>query len=514
MERKGAYVINTSTWRKKDKTCTLCANPYMENQVQKLPLAVVDWRSLPRCKMQVSSTMYESSEAFVNSSANSVENNWKTGLDINLPKVQASMMVGGTHSRAAKYAMEKSKEDKYSFVSHEVQCQFYSFRLVDFPPLNREFSRSVKSLSNVYDNSTKASYRQLIETYGTHFIKKVQLGGKVKSVTSIKTCQAALNGFSETEVKDCLDVEASLTAGQRASVKMEVHHCQNAQKQKGTKQSFHSMFSERVSEVTGGEGGESDLLFSQDTDPEAFKKWSASLKTIPDIVSSALEPLHNLIHFKGPKKQLLKKALEDYIMEMALYKRCSGKCKAGSNPSVKDTCECVCQANNEVNSRCCPTGPGLAKLTVVVEKATGLWGDTFGHTDGYVKIFFNTRFQQTSVIYNNNNPEWKANLYFDTVKLSMDSLLTFEVWDEDKMWYKWWNDLLGKCSIKLQRGSHKDMCTLNHGTLYFSYTAECAPGLGGTTCSDYVPSPMSPSLKQTYVSRNAVSAAWLATNQS
>uniref|UniRef100_A0AAY5KWP0 Peptidase A1 domain-containing protein n=1 Tax=Esox lucius TaxID=8010 RepID=A0AAY5KWP0_ESOLU len=109
MERKQAYVVDVDKWRKtQNGTCTLCVNPFMEAQTQRLPAAVVDWRPSHQCHMKISST---------------VDARWKIGLDI---MTNGSVMVGGTHSRAAKRVMDQSKQDKYSFIKQDTHCSYYS----------------------------------------------------------------------------------------------------------------------------------------------------------------------------------------------------------------------------------------------------------------------------------------------------------------------------------------------------------------------------------------------------
>ncbi len=127
LERKGSYVINTEIWDLGNGTCRLRKNMYMDGIKQKLPAAIVDWRTLPKCSMKVSSQIFESSEALVNDSSSALSVSWKVGLDLKF----AGAAVGSTHSREAKFAMTKSKEDKYSFTKHEVGCRFYRF----FPSL-------------------------------------------------------------------------------------------------------------------------------------------------------------------------------------------------------------------------------------------------------------------------------------------------------------------------------------------------------------------------------------------
>uniref|UniRef100_A0A8C2EPP4 Uncharacterized protein n=1 Tax=Cyprinus carpio TaxID=7962 RepID=A0A8C2EPP4_CYPCA len=121
MERKGSYVINTEIWDLGNGTCKLRKNKYMNGIKQKLPAAVVDWRTLPKCSMKVSSQIFESSEALVNDSSSALSVSWKVGIDVKA----VGAAVGSTHSREAKFAMTKSKDDKYSFTKHEVGCNFY-----------------------------------------------------------------------------------------------------------------------------------------------------------------------------------------------------------------------------------------------------------------------------------------------------------------------------------------------------------------------------------------------------
>ncbi|KAG7219049.1 hypothetical protein INR49_007158, partial [Caranx melampygus] len=127
MKRKGAYVIDTESWKLENGTCRLYRNSYMNGAKQKVPVAVVDWRTLPMCNLMVSTTEYDSVEALVNGSTSSVSNDWKIGLDIPVhPSVTVGVGLGGSHSRDATFGMEKSKKDRYNFFRQSVYCNFYN----------------------------------------------------------------------------------------------------------------------------------------------------------------------------------------------------------------------------------------------------------------------------------------------------------------------------------------------------------------------------------------------------
>lgn len=126
MERKGAYVIDTETWKLGNGTCRLYRNSYMNKEKQKVPVAVVDWRTLPKCSLTVSSIVYDSVESLVNDSTSAVSSDWKIGLNLTVdPTIVFVPIYGGSHSKESTFTMKKSKEDRYTFFRHSVYCNFY-----------------------------------------------------------------------------------------------------------------------------------------------------------------------------------------------------------------------------------------------------------------------------------------------------------------------------------------------------------------------------------------------------
>uniref|UniRef100_A0A3Q3AKY2 Perforin-1-like n=1 Tax=Kryptolebias marmoratus TaxID=37003 RepID=A0A3Q3AKY2_KRYMA len=497
MERKGAFVLDMNKWKSKDKSCTLCSNPYMENRKQKLPLSVVDWRTKQSCSSSVSSKLYKSSESLVSSSSSSVENNWKVSLKFETAKVGASLMLAGTHSKLAEYSMAKTKNDKFSFASLSMSCEFYSYGVSGFPRLHREFSRAVKRLPEVYSPETKPQFYKLFDNFGTHYITKVKLGGEVRSVTSIRQCQASLQGLSVDEVQMCLEAEA--TASYRATITTQTKHCKKDIQKSESKSAFSSLFNDRFTEIKGGQTTEPDLLFSADKNPSAYKEWLSTIPHNPDIISYSLDSLHELLPAETTTRQNLRSAISHYILEKGLLRNCSERCKTGIRSDSRDSCVCQCH-NEAVNLDCCPARKGMAWVIVTVQRASGLYGDFFTSTDGYVKVFFNKVEHRSPVITNNNNPHWNMVLDLGPQDLSSVNSVKFEVWDQDSGWD---DDRLGKCNQVLTAGVKSEVCNLNHGKLFYKWDVTCSPSLTGASCMDYKPSPMDQSLRKLYVSRHA-----------
>ncbi|CAK6961113.1 perforin-1-like [Scomber scombrus] len=498
MERKGAFVLDMNQWRRKDKTCTLCTNPYLKNKKQKLPLSVVDWRSKQSCSAEVTTALHRSSESLVTSSTSSVENDWKVGLDINVGDKGGSLMLAGSNSKLAEYSMGKTKNDKFSFTTQSMSCEYYSYRVSRSPTLHREFRKALKQLPVAYSPENKEQFYKLINDFGTHYITKVKLGGGVKSVTSIRQCQTSLQGLSVDEVEMCLGVEASATF--HATINAQSKHCKKDIEKSESKSAFSSLFNDRFTQITGGHTTEPDLLFSSEKNPSAYKEWLNTLPLNPDIISYSLDSLHDLLPVNSSAQKNLRSAISHYILEKGLLRNCSNRCQAGIKTDSRDPCVCHCHNDPAVTPDCCPTRRGMARVIITVKNAAGLWGDTTTATDGYVKVFFNGQMQRTPVIYNNNNPHWNTIIDMGSQDLSAGNRVKFEVWDEDN-WSD--DDLLGKCEQGLSTGVKEDLCYLKYGQLFYRLEVKCAPSLSGELCKDYKPLPMSQSLLKLYVSRHA-----------
>ncbi|KAM4583697.1 perforin-1-like isoform 1-T2 [Odontesthes bonariensis] len=501
MERKGAYIIDTETWKLGNGTCRMYRNSYMGSEKQKVPAAVVDWRILPQCSLILSSTLYDSAETLVNGSTSSVSNDWKIGLDFPVnPSVTVGVGFGGSHSKMAQFGMQMSKQDRYTFTHHSVQCTYYSYRLIAKPRLSQEFESAVNSLPS-YSYNTKHEYRSMIGSYGTHYITQVFLGGEMMAVTSIKTCMATMSGLSATEVRDCLSVEASASFAKTASIKAMYQRCKEKSRRLTFGQSFSSAFNERRTEVIGGKMNEVDILFRGQSDPSVYRNWLKSLQTIPGVVRYNLKPLHTILPVNHRARAGLKKEIEQYIVNNAVLKKCSESCQVGHRSNKRDPCACVCNSNQNLKSNCCPAGKGLATLKVFGLRAKGLYGDRCTQTDGSVEVKYGDQIRRTAIIPNNDNPRWWETFEFGPINLNMRDRLTITVYDQDNYWN---SDLLGKCYVVPHKGRWSVTCTFDYGTFFFSYEVKCAPSLGGDRCQEYIPSPMSSSLAKVFYTRNGV----------
>ncbi|KAG6926580.1 perforin 1, partial [Chelydra serpentina] len=225
------------------------------------------------------------------------------------------------------------------------------FRVTYKPPLTSHFTRALRDLPEDYTHSSRLEYRQLINTYGTHYVSQLQLGGRVRDVTAVWVCEAALDGVTADEVKDCLSLEASVTirAG-KGRAQAAFSQCEEQKKKQNVKRSFHETYSERHTEVMGGHS-HADLLFSDGQDAGVFSAWMESLKASPGLVSYSLRPI--LGEAGQSQREALRQAVSAYIAERALWRNCTRSCPPGTQRSARDPCSCVCPGDGSTNTMCC-----------------------------------------------------------------------------------------------------------------------------------------------------------------
>ncbi|XP_071246230.1 perforin-1-like [Salvelinus alpinus] len=479
LKRKGAYLIDLKTYLSPSKTCTLCSNPLQGNELQKIPLSVVDWRPYSHCTEDISSHSHASVSNLAQSTTNEISTKWKGGfgyeakVSVSVPvgpvsvekDVGASIEMGGSQSDVAIFATTKTKEDRHSFFSQNLRCRHYSYRTPNTPTLSDEFRKDIARLGS-YSKTSKAQYRRLIDTYGTHYIRQVDLGGRLTMTTAIRTCQASHSGLSTNQVESCLSRGFQVNIGM--SVSSSDERCSKVLDNRDSQTSFSSSFLSHHTKVVGGSGWPGELSLNRN-DSVGFHSWMRTLKNFPDVIYYSLTPLHLLIP-NTAVQQGVKEAVQDYLKENALPKS-TGELSCGDRYSNLD-------------SNCCLRKVSQGRLVVTVVRAWELYGDIqwiAGDTEGYAVVTYGSKSHKTNVIPS-NNPVWNAT--FDMGPFDKDLSLNVAVWDDDPVDKD--DNLLG-CTFDLEQGTHERWCNKSGGGFYLLYTLTCDPYLIGDKCEKYKP---------------------------
>ncbi|XP_045546622.1 perforin-1 [Salmo salar] len=481
LKRKGAYLIDLKTYLSPSKTCTLCSNPLQGNELQKIPLSVVDWRPYSHCTEDISSHSHVSVSNLAQSTTNEITTKWKGGLSneakvsVSVPvgpvsvsvekDVGASIEMGGSQSDVAIFATTKTKEDRHSFFSQNLRCRHYSYRTPNTPTLSNEFRKDIDRLGS-FSETSKVQYRRLIDTYGTHYIRQVDLGGRLTMTTAIHTCQASHSGLSTNQVESCLSRGFQVNIG--ISVSSSDERCSKVLDNRDSKTSYSSSFLSHHTKVVGGSGWPGELSLNRN-ESVGFHSWMRTLKNFPDVIYYSLTPLHLLIP-NTAIQQGVKETVQDYLKENALPKS-TGELACGDRYSNLD-------------SNCCLRKVSQGRLVVTVVRAWGLYGDyqwIAGDTEGYAVVTYGSKTHQTNVIPS-NNPVWNAT--FDMGPFAKDLSLKVAVWDDDLVDK---DDNLRDCTVDIEQGTHERWCNNSREGFHFLYTLTCDPYLTGDKCEKYKP---------------------------
>uniref|UniRef100_A0A3P9QK12 Perforin-1-like n=1 Tax=Poecilia reticulata TaxID=8081 RepID=A0A3P9QK12_POERE len=377
LERKRLHVIDVTTYLSPSKTCKLCTNPLQKH----LPSSVVDWSYVSQCSPDIRSKLHTSLSSLVESYTTQDTNDWSVGLKVQM-FVFAGLDAGATRSNAYKFVSQRSKEDRYTFSIHSVACSHYGLILSNTPPLTLKFKKRLDLLPSHYNNSTKNEFRKLINTYGTHYFRMVNIGGRLRRLISSRSCLASLNGLNAKEV-----TKMKISSVQKS--------CIGVLKNLDSATNFSSGLHQNFTEVSGGNGwlGEFSIFQNDSID---YMNWLKSLKEQPDVVSHSLRPLYELVP-NELQKAAVKAAIEQYLKDNAVKKSPKEPHCEGKTPNVA--------------SNCCPQHASWGTLSVTIVRGRDLFGDELSLTDGWVDAKVKNKEimePDEHTIYMSNNPQWNA----------------------------------------------------------------------------------------------------------
>ncbi|XP_034043642.1 perforin-1-like [Thalassophryne amazonica] len=120
LERKGAYVIDVVTYLDRD-TCTLCENPLQNDQLQKLPLSVLDWRVLTSCSYHLENSVHDSISSLLSSYSKHDSSDWQAhscftlGIGVGLGKITSTFEL----DKCKTYLQNQATNVSYSSGLHQ-----------------------------------------------------------------------------------------------------------------------------------------------------------------------------------------------------------------------------------------------------------------------------------------------------------------------------------------------------------------------------------------------------------
>ncbi|NP_001088381.1 perforin 1 L homeolog precursor [Xenopus laevis] len=476
MKSAGNILFNTQQYMK-NNTCKLCQDSQDKDKWWKLPRALEQWNMQSSCRRTMVSKVLQSPVLVAKEVASRVQNDWTNDLNLTCTELQGNVAMAGAQSKMVQFAFEKLHLDKYTFLSHKFECEYYSFQMSRHWNLSPHFLKALVQLPNYYNSRSNVQYQQLIASYGTHYITDATMGGQLQEVTALRTCEVALSDSTMQLVKDCREAEImAAVVGPNNTMLSQI--CVPSTRKYIYVGNFHQGFNERFREVAGG-----NAMFDLHNHLSGENKWLKSTEKDPALLNYSLMPIHTLINSRSPKRESLRIALSEYIKKRSLKIECP--CSGNTYPSQREDCSCSCSPSKYTNSDCCPTRKGLAKLIIEIRSATGLNGDYFSSTDSYVNFYFNGYEKETETIFDNDDPMWNETLDFGMVELGPLKKYTIEVWDEDITTD---NDLLLTCKGILKAGNNKMSCQYSDMQLVYTLYTTCAPYLGGEYCDEYIPS--------------------------
>ncbi|XP_014875173.1 perforin-1-like isoform X2 [Poecilia latipinna] len=461
-----ADVIDVKTYLSPSKTCKLYSNPLQNHVLQKLPSSVVDWSYVSQCRPDIHSRLHTSLSSLVESYTSQDTNDWSVGLDFPKGPESGKLDVGGTRSKAYKFASQRTKEDRYIFSTHSVACSHYGFILSNTPSLSFKFKKQLDILPPHYNSSTKNEYRKLIDIYGTHYFTMVNLGGRLRRLISLRSCLSSMNGLTSSETHTCLSMGVAVGLG-KTKLSSVPNSCISVLKNQDVATNFSSGLHQHFTEVSGGNGWLGEFSIFQN-DSMGYMNWLKSLKEHPDVVSYSLRSLYHLMP-NELLKAAVKAAIEQYLKDNALKKSPEEPHCEGSTP--------------DLSSNCCPLHASRGTLAVSIVQGWNLYGDVIGKTDGYAKLHYGSIQRKTRMIQS-DDPKWNAEFNLGKVDTSLQ--MKIEVWDQDSKY----DDLLIHCVTYLKPGSYTFTCSSPYGNVMVKYTMTCDPHLTGEKCIDYKPSPL------------------------
>uniref|UniRef100_A0A8C5N8Q3 Complement component C7 n=1 Tax=Gouania willdenowi TaxID=441366 RepID=A0A8C5N8Q3_GOUWI len=283
--------------------------------------------------------------------------------------IQTNALVG--HDRRTFHKeLSDNKSYRLLVLKNRVELAQFQNSAPEHLALAEGFWKELLLLPLTYDYS---AYRQLLQTYGTHYLSEGSLGGEYQALLQFDRQAFTSSSTTDIEYQRCWRKVKRRLFRKKITITCEKLTSSLSSNDKGGENKFHIK--------TNTVGGDPSLtaalsvldLENPETNGENYDNWASSVKDYPDVIAQKLRPLYELVkevQCSGLKKLNLKRATEDYLSE---EHPCHCRpCRNNGQPLLTGSvCRCVCRPGTSGSA--CERGAVIGEQPGVIHGSWSCW---------------------------------------------------------------------------------------------------------------------------------------------
>ncbi|CDQ90252.1 unnamed protein product [Oncorhynchus mykiss] len=267
---------------------------------------------------------------------------------------------------------EKNRNNHLLVVKNNVEVAQFQNQAPGYLSLSEEFWKVLATLPTVYDYAT---YRMVVERFGTHYLSEGTLGGYFQALLSIDQETATQMAKVTWKYNECTKTKHRILF-----VSWTTEKCRKDEKEYTLPNPPSISRSDTVKkvDVEGGATAHIAALKALDLNTpgrnwDMYKNWAESVRTFPAVIKRKMRPLYELVkevQCAGMKRLHLKRAIEQYLNERHPC-RCQPCRNNGLVVMAGDKCSCICKPGTD--GLACEKGKEVEGQEGVIHGSWSCW---------------------------------------------------------------------------------------------------------------------------------------------